>query len=181
MKLLLYLIALLALWYLYITLRFVLKRTKLLHHIKRFAKEHNLQYDISVSAFLKPSNRCGTAVYMRKGDICYNIRLFGLLRKNCAVHYWNKEMYSVEKYIPRMCLVEDIPLGHRDVKRRYMGEWNLQSDSDIQVLLYSPSNSSIRITQTNVNHVERMIAGDMLDGVMFADWDYLFRYIEKRI
>lgn len=167
--------------FLYILLRYILKRLNLIGQIKRFAKENDLQCDITLSAFLKPSNRCGTAVYMRKGDTCYNIRLFGLLRKNCAVHYWNKEMYSVEKYIPRMCLVEEIPLGHRNVRRRYMGEWNLQSDLDIQVLLYSPSNSSIRITQTNVNHIERMIAGDMLDGVIFADWDYLFRYIEKRI
>lgn len=180
MKLLLYVIALLALWYLYITLRFVLKRTKLLHHIKRFAKEHHLQCEISVSAFLKPSNRCGTAVYIRKGDTCYNIRLFGLLRKNCAVHFWNKEMYSVEKFIPKM-LLYDTPLGHRPVKRRKLGKWDINANTEIPVLLYSSADSPLRIMQTKVNHIERLIAGDMLDGVLFADWDFLFRYIERRL
>ena len=181
MKLLFYFALLLAFWYLYIVLRFVLKRVILLRQIKRFAKENSLQCDITARAFLLPSNRCGTAVVLKTEKICYNIRLFGLLRKNCAVHFWNKEMYSLEKYIPRMGLVEDIPLGHRDVTRRVLGKWIIKSESEIPVLLYAPANGPIRITQTNVNHIERMIAGDMLDGVLFADWDYLFRYVEGRL
>ena len=180
MKLLLYLIALLALWYLYITLRFVLKRTKLLHHIKRFAKEHHLQCDISVSAFLKPSNRCGTAVCLKTDKACYNIRLFGLLRKNCAVHFWNKEMYSVEKFIPRM-LLYDTPLGHRPVKRRRLGKWDINANTEIPVLLYSSADSPLRIMQTQVNHIERLMAGDMIEDILFVDIDFLFRYIENRL
>ena len=180
MKLLFYSTLVLAFWYLYIVLRFVLKRVILLQKIKRFAKENSLQCDITASAFLMPSNRCGTAVVLKADNVCYNIRLFGLLRKNCAVHFWNKEMYSVEKFIPKM-LLYDTPLGHRPVKRRKLGEWDINANTAIPVLLYSSVDSPLRIMQTKVTHIERLIAGDMLDGVLFVDWDYLFRYIEGRL
>mgnify|MGYP003292464748 CR=1 FL=1 len=180
MKLLFYFSLVFALWYLYIVLRFVLKRVNLMWQIKRFSKENCLQCDITASAFLLPSNRCGTAVVVKTEKVCYNIRLFGLLRKNCAVHFWNKEMYSVEKFIPKM-LLYDTPLGHRSVRRRKLGEWDNNANTEIPVLLYSSADSPLRIMQTKVNHIERLIAGDMLDGVLFVDWDYLYRYIEARL
>jgi len=180
MKLLFYIALILLVRFLYILLRYIMKRLNLLGRIKRFAKENDLQCDITLTAFLLPSNRCGTAAYMRKGDTCYNIRLFGLLRKNCAVHFWNKEMYSVEKFIPKM-LLYDTPLGHRPVKRRKLGKWDINANTEIPVLLYSSADSPLRIMQTKVIHIERLIAGDMLDGVLFADWDFLFRYIERRL
>ena len=89
-------------------------------------------------------------------------------------------MYSVEKFIPKM-LLYDTPLGHRPVRRRKLGEWDINAHTEIPVLLYSSADSPLRIMQTKVNHIERLIAGDMLDGVLFADWDYLFRYIEGRL
>ena len=180
MKILLNLILIFVLYFLYVLLRFVLKRIRLLRQIRRFAKENDLQCMTSVRSFLLPSNRCGTAVYLRTDDICYNICLFGLLRKNCAVHFWSKEMYSVEKFIPRMSLV-DTPLGHRPARRRKLGKWNINSDNEIPVLLYSSANSPIHITQTQVNHVERLMAGDKIEDVLFVDRDFLFRYIANRI
>ena len=89
-------------------------------------------------------------------------------------------MYSVEKFIPRMSLV-DTPLGHRPARRRKLGKWNVNSDIEIPVLLYSSANSPIHITQTKVNHVERLMAGDNIEDVLFVDRDFLFRYIANRI
>lgn len=181
MKSLLYLMLIFALYFLYVFLRFVLKRVKLLHQIKRFAKENRLQCDPSVSAFLTPSNRCGSAVLLKTDKNTYHIRLFGLLRKNCAVHFWNKESYSVEKFIPRMSLVGERPLGLSNARRRKLGKWNIYSDNDIPILLYSSANSPIHITQTQVNHIVPLRAGDRIGNVMLVDTDYLFRYIEKEI
>jgi hypothetical protein len=93
MKLLWYLLLILALYYIYISLRFAIKRILLLHKIKRFAKENRIDYKFSTSAFFVPSNRHGTAVILKTNNAIYNIRLFGLLRKNCAVHFWSKEQY----------------------------------------------------------------------------------------
>ena len=181
MKMLLYLLLITALWYVYIFLRFLFRRAVLLRRVKRFVNEHNIAYSITASAFLLPSNRFGTALLLKTHAETYNIRLFGLIRANCAVHFWDKEMYSIEKYIPRMSLVEDVPLGHRPVRRRKLGKWSLHSDTEIPVLLYRSANSPIRVTQTKVNHVDRVIAGDMIEDVLFVDSDYLFRYIENRL
>ena len=147
MKLFLYLFLIHVLWYTYIFSRFVLSRFVFLIKVKSFAKIHNIECCVTLPAFLLPSNRLGTAVLLKAKDKTYNIRLFGLLRKNCAVHFWNKEMYSVEKFIPRMSL-NDVPLGHRPVKRRELGKWDNDSDIEIPVLLCMPANGLIKITQT---------------------------------
>ncbi len=180
MKLYLCLVVLLALYYVYVLLSFAIKRIILLHKIKCFAKENSIEYKISTRAFLIPSNQYGTAVLLKTEKGTYNIRLFGLLRKNCAVHFWNKEMYSVEKFIPRMDL-NDTPLGHRPVKRRRLGKWDINANTEIPVLLCSSANSPLRIMQTQVNHIERLLVGDMIEDVLFADCDFLFRYIANRL
>ena len=180
MKLILCLLLIHALWYVYIFLRFVIYRVIVLLKVKQFVKIHNIECLITLSAFLFPSNRLNTAILLKTDKSIYNIRLFGLLRKNCAVHFWNKEMYSVEKFIPRMSLA-DTPLGHRPVRRRELGKWDISANTEIPVLLYSPANSPIHITQTKVNHVERLIAGDMIEDILFVDIDFLFRYIENRL
>ena len=181
MEMFLYLLLIAALWYVYIFLRFVFRRVVFLGKVRAFAKEHNIECLVNASAFLLPSNRFGTALLLKTQDKTYNIRLFGLLRANCAVHFWNKEMYSIEKYIPRMHLVEDMPLGHRPVRRRKLGKWDVHSNTEIPVLLYRSANSPIRVTQTKVNHLERVIAGDLIEDVLFVDSDYLLRYIENRL
>lgn len=181
MKSLLYLFLIIALYFLYILLRFVLKRVILLHKFKCFVKENHLQYDLSVSAFLFPSNRCGTAVLLRTDKSAYNVHLFGLLRKNCAVHFWNEKEYSVEKFIPRMSLVGERPLGHSNAMRRKLGQWQKYSDMDVPVLLYSSANGPIHITQTQVNRIVPLRAGDRIGNIMLVDTDYLLRYIEKEI
>ena len=180
MKLLLYFLLALAIYYTYILLCFILKRLKLLRKIKCFADKNNIEYRISLFPFFIPSNQSNTALLLKTSNAVYNIRLFGLLRKNCAVHFWSKEQYSVEKFIPRMSLV-DTPLGHRPVRRRKLGKWDISANTEIPVLLYSPANSPIHITQTKVNHVERLIAGDMIEDILFVDIDFLFRYIENRL
>ena len=180
MKLFLYLLLIHALWYIYIFFCFVLYRFVLLMKVKHFAKIHNVECCVTTSAFFFPSNRLDTALLLKTEKNIYNIRLFGLLRKNCGVHFWNKEMYSVEKFIPRMSL-NDVPLGHRSVKRRKLGKWNINNNTEIPVLLCAPANGLIRITQTNVNHIERLIVGDRIEDVLFADSDYLFRYVTKNL
>ena len=80
-----------------------------------------------------------------------------------------------------MCLVDDIPLGHRQVRRRKLGKWDINTSTEIPVLLYSPANSPIRITKTQVNHIERIEAGAKIDDVLLADTDFLFRYISNRL
>lgn len=180
MKLLLFLLLLFVLHFLYIFVRFILKRTKLLYQVKRFAKEHSIECIVTTPAFLFPSNRYGTALLLKTEKATYNIRLFGLLRKNCAVHFWNKEMYSIEKFIPRMSLV-DTPLGHRPIRRRKLGKWDINANAEIPVLLYASANSPIHITQTQVNRIERLMAGDTIEDVLFADRDFLFRYIANRL
>lgn len=180
MKLLIYLLLLFVLHFLYILVRFIFKRARLLHQVKCFAKEHSIECIVTTPAFLFPSNRYGTAVLLKTNNETYNIRLFGLLRKNCAVHFWNKEMYSIEKFIPRMSLV-DTPLGHRPVKRRKLGKWDINVNTEIPVLLYSSADSPLRIMQTKVNHIERLLVGDMIEDVLFADTDFLFRYIANRL
>ena len=180
MKLLWHLLLIFSLYYIYIILRFVLKRMLLLHKIKHFANVNSIEYKITIPAFLFPSNRYGTAVLLKTANETYNIRLFGLLRKNCAVHFWNKGMYSIEKFIPRMSLV-DTPLAYRPVRRRKLGKWDTGAQEEIQVLLYSSANSPIHLTQIKVNHLERLMAGDMIEDVLFADTDFLFRYITNRL
>ena len=180
MKLILYLLPIVALWYVYIFLRFVSQRMILLLKVKRFAKKYNIECFIAPLAFFFPNNRLGTAILLKTKDKTYNIRLFGLLRKNCAVHFWNKEMYSVEKFIPKMSL-NDVPLGYRPVKRRKLGEWDINSDAEIPVLLYAPTKGLLRLMQTKVNHIERLMAGDMIEDVLFVDDDFLFRHIVKNL
>ena len=180
MKLYLYLLLIFVLYYIYIILRFIFLRMNLLRKFKHFTKEHSIEYRIKIPAFFIPSNQLGTTVLLKTAKNTYNIRLFGLLRKNCAVHFWSKEQYSVEKFIPRMSLA-DTPLGHRPVRRRELGKWDISANTEIPVLLYSPANSPIHITQTKVNHVERLIAGDMIEDILFVDIDFLFRYIENRL
>ena len=175
MKLLLYLLLLFVLHFLYILVRFILKRTKLLYQVKRFAKEHSIECIVTTPAFLFPSNQFGTAVILKTERATYNIRLFGLLHKNCGVHFWGKSSYSVEKYIPRMLVYGERHPG----RRRNLGKWNISSDTDISILLYSSANSPIYITQTLVNHISPLRAGDRIEDVILADTDFLFRYIEK--
>lgn len=175
MKLLWYLLLIFVLYYMYITLRFIFKRILLLRKIKQFAKVNNIEYKITMPAFLFPSNRYGTALLLKTERATYNIRLFGLLRNNCGVHFWGKSSYSVEKYIPRMLVYGERHPG----RRRNLGKWNISSDTDISILLYSSANSPIYITQTLVNHISPLRAGDRIEDVILADTDFLFRYIEK--
>lgn len=180
MKLLWYLLLILALYCTYILLRLIFKRLLLLYKIKRFAKENSIECKITTSVFLIPSNRHGTAAILKTNKNIYNIRLFGLLRKNCAVHFWSKEQYSVEKYIPRMSLMES-SIGHRLVRRKMLGKWDSNSDREIPVLLYSSASNPIRITKIQVNRIERIEAGAMIEDVLFTDRDFLFRYIANRL
>ena len=180
MKLLLYLLLLFALHILYSLFRFVFKRARLLHQVKCFAKEHSIECIVTTPAFLLPSNRYGTVLLLKTEKATYNIRLFGLLRKNCAVHFWSKEQYSAEKYIPRMSLMES-SIGHRPVRRKMLGKWDTNSDTEILIFLYSSANGPIRITKTQINRIERIEAGAIIDDVLLADTDFLFRFIKKRL
>ncbi len=55
------------------------------------------------------------------------------------------------------------------------------SNSQLPVLLYSPTNKHIQITKSKANHIERLIAGDMIEDILFVDKDFLFRYIKNRL
>ena len=91
-----------------------------------------------------------------------------------------RECTLCEKFIPKMSLV-DTPLGHRPVRRRMLGKWDINANTEIPVLLYASVDSPLRIMQTKVNHIERLLVGDMIEDVLFVDRDFLFRYIANRL
>ena len=169
--------------FLYILLRFILKRIFLWVCLKRFAKKHNFQCKIAFTCLL-PSNRTGT-VQIESAHTIYQINLFGLLRKHCEIHFWNTQEYSVEWYFSRYGLVGSTPIGQTNAKRRRsLGnrDWGSSiSDKEVvPVLLIDPANAPVRLTQTQVNHLVDLRVGEKIENILFADRDFLFRFIENR-
>jgi len=167
---------------LYLFLRFLVKRLWLFAVLRRFAKKHGYICKMPLSC-LWPSNRNDCIVQLETGNTLYAIKLFGLLRKHCEIHFWNLEEYSVVHFLMRSSFVAAKPIGLIGTKRRSLGNgnWAVSSEKEvIPVLLISPAQAPVRLTQTMVNHLEHLRAGERIENAVFADLDYLLRFIENR-
>ena len=91
----------------------------------------------------------------------------------------------MEWYFSRHGLDYKNPIGLTNANRhRSLGnsDWMAAAGEKevVPILLLSPTNAPVRLTQTQVNHLEKLRASDKIGDVIFADKDYLFRFIENR-
>lgn len=166
----------------YVFLRFVVKRIWLFAVLRRFSKKHGYTCKIPFSC-LWPNNRNDSIVQLETGNTLYAVKLFGLLRKHCDIHFWNLKEYSATQYFTRSEYVGGTPIGQTGAKRRNLGNenWAVSSEKEvIPVLLISPANAPVRLSQTKVNHFEYLQAGERIENAVFADLDFLLRFIENR-
>lgn len=162
-------------------LRFIMKRLWLFYQLKRFAKEHNYTCTMPLVCLL-PFNSSSRYVQIKTTKTVYNTKLFGLLQKHCEIHFWSEQEYSTDWYLMRSGFIAATPIGLTNARRRRsLGktEW-LTADDGVPILLISPAQAPVRITQTNVNHLVHLRAGEKIGDAIFADLDYLLRYIEKQ-
>ena len=162
-------------------LRFMIKRLWLFLQLKKFAEKHN--YDCIVPFLcILPLNSSSHIIQIKTGKNSYNIKPFGLLRKHCEIHFWSTEEYSTHWYFTRAeYLGSPGPIGlTNDHRRRSLSntDWTT-SPNAVPILLLTPSHAPVKLTKTDVNHLEELRAGDKIGDVIFADLDYLFRHIEK--
>lgn len=165
-----------------ILLRFIVKRIWLFAVLRKFAKKHGYTCKIPLSC-LWPNNSNSSIVQLETGNTLYAIKLFGLLRKHCEIHFWNLEKYSVVHYLMRASFVAAVPIGQVGAKLRSLGNgnWAVNSEKEVvSVLLISPAHAPVRLTRTDVNHLVDLRAGDRIGDTVFADLDYLLRFIENR-
>ena len=166
----------------YLFLRFIVKRLWLLSVLQKFAKQYGYTLHFPFSCLL-PNNRNSGTVQIETENTVYCIKLFGLLRKHCEVHFWSLKEYSVVHFLMRSSFVAAEPLGLIGTKRRGLGKGNWAASSKkevIPVLLISPAQAPVRLTQTMVNHLEQLRAGEKIGDAVFADLDFLIRFIENR-
>ena len=166
----------------YMLLRFVVKRIWLFSVLRRFAKQYSYTLIFPFSCLL-PNNRNKDIGKIETASTVYCVKLFGLLRKHCDIHFWSSQEYSATQYFSRREYVGGTPIGQTGARRRSLGNGNWAHSSEkevIPVLLISPAQAPVRLSQTKVNHFEYLRAGERIENAVFADWDYLWRFIENR-
>ena len=163
----------------YLLLRFIIKRLWLFSSLKKFAKKHNFTCTIPLAVLL-PINSSNRYVQITTTKSVYNIKLFGLLRKHCEIHFWNTQEYSVAWYFMRTEFTGTTPICLSATHRRSLGKPDWLTADGVPILLISPAQAPVRLTKTDVNHFTRLRAGEKICDAIFADLDYLFRYIEKQ-
>ena len=167
-----------------IVLRFVVKRIWLFAVLRKFAKKHGYTCTTPLSCLL-PNNRNKHTVQIETGNTIYSIKLFGILRKHCHIHFWSTKEYSIEWYFTRHGLdFTKTPfelLAGAKSRSLGRGNWTTNSEKEvIPVLLISPTHAPVMLTTTDVNHWEHLRAGEKIEDVLFADLDFLLRFIENR-
>ena len=174
---------------LYIFLRFIIQRICFIIAIENFAKKYNYHIKKKLNHCLFPlNNSSNSSIVIETDSSIYDIKLFGLFLKHCEIHFWGTKEYSVEWYFSRHGLVGQPLIGKTNAKpRRSLGDFDdaIYIDSSTQkeripVLLISPANAPVRTTQLLANQVVRLRAGEKIGDVLFADSDFLYRYINKR-
>ena len=168
--------------FIYMLLRFFIKRISFWNALKKFAKQNNYAYKISLHNIF-PRNSKNPLIEIETENTLYQIKLFGLLRKHCEIHFWNSQNYSVAWYFNRYGYVGTAPIGQTGSRNhRKLGniDWTTSTSKKIvPILLIDPANAPVRLTQTQANHLVDLRAGEMIENILFADRDFLFRYIEK--
>ena len=166
--------------FIFLLLRFIIKRLWLFHQLRRFAKEHNYTCTIPRSCLL-PNNRNRHYVQIRTPNTVYNIKLFGLLRKNCEIHFWSATEYSTYWYSLRTEFAGATPICQANQHPlRSLGKADWLTANGVPILLISPTHTPVRLTKTDVNHFVNLRIGEKIGDAIFADLDYLFRHIENR-
>jgi len=168
---------------LYIFLRFIVKRIWLFMTLRRFAKKHSYICKMPLSCLL-PNNRNRQLVLIESEQSIYAIKLFGLLRKHCHIHFWSRKEYSIEWYFSRhgMDFQKTPHALLAGARRRSLGsaDWPVSSEKEvIPLFLISPAHAPVKLTKT-AKHGELLYAGEKIEDVLFADLDYLVRFIENR-
>lgn len=170
---------------LYIFLCFIVKRIWLFTALRRFAKKHSYVCKMPLSGLL-PNNRNNNLVEIETENALYAVKLFGLLRKHCHIHFWSRAEYSIEWYFSRHGLdLRKTPFELlAGAKSRSLGstDWlPVGGEKEvIPLLLISPTQAPVMLTKTDANHWEHLRAGERIEDVLFADLDYLLSFIENR-
>ena len=169
---------------LYLFLRFIVKRIWLFSVLRKFAKQYGYNFSFPASCLL-PNNRSNDIVKIETASTVYCVKLFGLLRKHCHIHFWSTKEYSIEWYFSRHGMdFKKTPFELlAGAKSRSLGNrnWTVSSVKEvIPILLLSPTHAPVMLTTTDVNHWEHLRAGEKIEDVLFADLDFLLRFIENR-
>jgi len=179
----------LVLW-LYFFLRFIIRRMCLLISLRKFTKKYDYQLKRNLWNCLLPLNgSSSSSVVIETNRSIYDIKLFGFFLKNREVHFRSTKEYSTRWIMPREHRSESIneicanplkSLGSFD-DAVYMVS-SVQKER-IPVLLHSPDSFAfLRCTHLLSNRIVRLYIGEKIAGsdLLFADSDFLFRYISKR-
>jgi len=193
MKSIIIILQLALLIFLLLLLRFFLQRVRLLFSLKRFARKYGFRVSGFRPIFFLPVNTTKKNMITLETDNCiYDIKPFGLLRKNYELHFWGLSEYSMEWYFSRHGLDHKPHLfigTTNERKRRRIGAFVTSLDATpgkehTPVLLLYPSNAPVRLTYFKANQdydllCDYLYAGDMIENALFADLDFLYRHICK--
>lgn len=183
MKILMFAGILLFAFFLFLIVRFLVKRLILLSKLRKFAKENSCNCKITSPLFFIPLNYSekGSVLIETEGTV-YNIKVFGLLRSHCEVHFWNSREYSVKQYL-RLLFFGNKPLWQENCHRRKIGEFGLENNENtktiLPILLFSPTNTMWKLTYIKDNEIKELRAGEKIDNILFADTTYLFSAIKE--
>ena len=177
---------------LYIFLRFIIRRICLLISLRKFAKKYDYQLKRNLWNCLLPLNGSSrSSVVIETNSSIYDIKLFGFFLKNREVHFRNTKEYSTTWYLMakgfsakgNINTICASPL-------KSLGSFNdaIYIDSSVQkeripVLLHSPDSfAHLRRTHLLSNRIVRLHVGEKIadSDLLFADSDFLFRYISKK-
>lgn len=115
MKVLLYISIFSLIVFLYIIFRFLIQRLSLALKLKKFAKKNSYNCKIVNPLFFIPLNFSNNGLVSIETDsTIYNIKVFGILRKHCEVHFWNINEYSIKKYYLVKQFIASTPLGQKN-------------------------------------------------------------------
>lgn len=173
--------------FLWIFLRFAIKRSLLIVRLAKLAKELNCTFKIISHTFLFPFNSLDNYDFLiETKSTVYRIKLLGLLRKYCDIHFWNWQEYSVCKYYSYKEFVDAKPLSQRNARIRHLGKLNCQKDNhgsdykqEVAIYLLSPANKLLRLTQTVGTTTVSIAPGDKIGNVLFMDREYLWWYLKN--
>lgn len=169
----------------FLCLRYFFKRLRLLNSLKKAARRADAQLRLMTPMFWLPTNRGKRCEFLVIGsDAVYSIKVIGLFQKFCDLHFWNAREYATRKYLFHWQIGQAASLGSTNARRKRL---NVDFKADLLehlgckqhvcfYLLY-PTNSPIKITKNNGNSIVDLEAGDKIDGIIFADREYLVQYI----
>ena len=175
---------------LYLFLRFIIRRMCLLISLRKFVKKYDYQLKINLWNCLLPLNgSSSSSIVIETNSSIYDIKLFGFFLKNREVHFRNTKEYSTRWIMPKEGLSEKTnEICANQLKSLGSFDDAIYIDSSVQkeripVLLHSPDSfAHLRRTHLLSNRIVRLHVGEKIadSDLLFADSDFLFRYISKK-